>query len=176
MSVIPYSVRDTSSFQLSKVYGTSYLDDNNVAFTTPNAYQNISSGNWASYGKPQPETLFPHNGSELVKFPRNGIYNVSVSCVSQAPNPGNKTRRLLIETRVPNSSWTLVKNDRFFDTLGSSSDVVYLYTNAVSIVLDVVEGTELRASLNMDTTGLILGDQGNPNNSKLTSISVFNVD
>jgi hypothetical protein len=174
---VPYSVRDTRSFQLSKVYGTSYLEDYNVAFTTPNAYQNISAGNWRSYGKPQPATLFPHNGSELIKFPRSGVYSVNVSCVSQGPSPGSKTRRLLIETRIPGGSWVPVKNDRFFDTLGSSSDVVYLYTNTVSIVLDVVEGTELRASLNMDLAGLILGDQaGNPNIVKCTSISVFNVD
>ena len=175
--VLPFTSMNYDKASLSKVYGTSYLDDDNVAFTTPNAYKNIASGNWVAYGRSSPATLFPHNGSELVKFPRSGIYNVNVSCVSQVPNPGSRTRRLLIETRAPGSSWVPVKNDRFFDSLGSSSDVVFLYTNMVSIVLDVVEGTELRASLQMDLAGLILGDQANNNNIvRCTSISVFNVD
>jgi len=163
---------------LSKVYGTSYLTNNSVNYPTANVYQNIASGTWASSASPNPITLFPHNGTELVKFPRAGFYNISVSCQTLANFPGNNSRILNIQTKVPSGSWVDVKTHDFNDGYGNGNDVVFKYTSLINVVLEITQAnTDLRASIYMPSAGRIDGDiTGNVLQQKPTSISVFNVD
>jgi hypothetical protein len=163
---------------LSKVYGTSYLTNNSVNYPTANVYQNIASGTWASSASPNPITLFPHNGTELVKFPRAGFYNISVSCQTLANFPGNNNRVLKIQTKVPSGSWVDIKTHFLHDGFGVGSDLLYVYTNLINVILEITQAnTDLRALIFMPSAGRIDGDiTGNALQQKPTSISVFNVD
>jgi len=163
---------------LSKVYGTSYLTNDSVNYPSANVYQNIAGGTWASSASPSPITLFPHNGSVLVNFPRAGFYNVSVSCQTLGNFPGNHGRILKIQTKVPTGVWVDIKTHDYSEGFGNGNDVVYKYTNAINIVLEITQAnTDLRALIYMDSSGRIDGDiTGNTLQQKPTSISVFSVD
>lgn len=163
---------------LSKVYGTSYLTNDFVNYPTGGVYQSIAGGTWASYGTPSHADLFPHNGTELVKFPRVGTYNISVSCQTLGNHPGNDNRILKIQTKVPSGSWVDIKTHDYLDGFGTAGDVVYKYTNVINFVLEItIANTTLTALIFMSNSGRIDGDiTGNTLQQKPTSISVFNVD
>ena len=162
----------------SKVYGTSYLTNNDVSYPTGSVYQNIAGGTWASLASPNPNTLFPHNGTELVKFPRAGFYNVSVTCQTLGNHPGNNNRVLKIQTKVPSGSWVDIKTHEYLDGFGNGNDVVYKYIGIINVVLEITQAnTDLRALIYMNSAGRIDGDiTGNILQQKPTSISVFSVD
>jgi len=166
----------------SRVYGTSYLDSNDVPYNTANAYQTLARGTWAAFGTPSHTTLFPASvttAGYLVKFPRAGTYNVSVSCQTLGNYPGNATRVLRVQTTTPPSaSWVDAKTHQHNEGFGVANDFVYTYTNTINVVIEVTQpDTTLRAMIYMSSVGRIDGNiLNNGLQQKPTSISIFNVD